>query len=362
MKHLLSSLALLLGSLLLATESPSQDYTNFIRQVLYYDNTEVIPDPSGVGEETVIPGEISEFIWDFPVESSGQQLAPIPITLGGSRFELWSIKNNPLASHLLDTRYVNTFVPISNLTIRSEDPYDVVPRTRADRPFFVDVEVSGLLNGLEDPEASKEVSLLRHVQSYGEDGDGSGIDRDMASLLSSAAINDNGTMTLTYHVTEVPGGNRAKVRGEERFSVFSLADYQVPASQLASQLIQIWPVADGSVTGLTSEQHIKGKMPNLVIDLNDLYPSSRTFAQVYKGGVADGKQGVIVPGSALVINHAVPQDAELLIDEWDDVFDADGLWTLEVLTLTPFGIDRLAHVSFDLDRTIRMNGNISTVE
>ena len=64
----------------------------------------------------------------------------------------------------------------------------------------------------------------------------------------------------------------------------------------------------------------------------------------------------------LVVNHSVPQDADLLCDEWDDVFDQDGRWTLEALTLTPFGLDRLAHVSFDLDRTIRVNGNVGTVE
>jgi hypothetical protein len=63
-----------------------------------------------------------------------------------------------------------------------------------------------------------------------------------------------------------------------------------------------------------------------------------------------------------VISHSAPQSRVLAIADWDDVFDEDGEWTLEILTLTPFGIDRLASVSFDLDRTIKVNGSVTSVE
>jgi len=335
---------LLAAILFLAITGPcvntsAQTYTNFIRQHHMLTGVE----------------------WDVSVEPNGTRLAPFPILFGGSRFELWSVKDSPLTSYLLDTRYVSTYVPSAEVTIRSEDPYSVIPRTRADRPFWVDVSVSGLLNGADDPLPSKSVTLMHHVQSYGN-GDGIGIDRSLATLVGSATTITNGTFTLSYAITGIPGADRSKVRGEERLSVFSIADYQAPASQLASQFIQIWPVADGSLSGITSGELFKGKMPNFNIALNDLYPSSRTFAQVYEGNVRDGVQGVIVPGSALVINHTVPQTRVLNISNWDDVFDADGLWTLEVLTLTPFGIDRLASVSFNLDRTIHVNGAVSSVE
>lgn len=318
---------------------PTAQYTSFIRQVHMTTGVQ----------------------WDFSVAENGTQLAPFPIILGGSRFELWALRSNPLTSYLLDTRYVNTYVPTAEIAIRSEDPYSVIPRTRADRPFWVDVEVDGLLNGADDPAASKEVTLTHHVQSYGT-GDGIGIDRSLATLVESAATVSNGSFTLTYAINQIPGADLTKVRGEERLSVFSIADYQAPASQLASKFIQIWPVADGTVNGIIPNQTFKGKMPNLTVALNDLYPSSRTFAQVYEGGRRDGVQGVIVPGSALIINHTVPQTRVLNISDWDDVFDADGRWTIEVLTLTPFGIDRLASVTFDLDRTIRVNGSVSSVE
>ena len=67
-----------------------------------------------------------------------------------------------------------------------------------------------------------------------------------------------------------------------------------------------------------------------------------------------------MPGSALVVTDSVPRDAVLTISDWDDVFTGDGRWTLELLTSTVFGLDRLAYVSFDLDRTIRVNGSVTT--
>jgi hypothetical protein len=325
------------GALATAEQAP---YTNFIRQIQL---------PSGVQ-------------WDATVAATGTQLSSLAIDPGGARFELWTVKSTPLTSYLLDSRYVGTYVPVASVTIRSEDPYAVIPRTRADRPFYVDIEVDGLLSGATDPDASKSVKLLRHVQSYGADGTGVAIDRSQAQLYSQGSINTNGKRTLTYAVTSVPGADRTKIRGEERFSVFSLEDYQAPESQLASQFIQIWPVADGSITGLTQDQLIRFTVPQVTLTLNDLYPYSTTYAQVYRGNAQLGTSGIIVPGSALVVNETVPQDRVLILRGYEAVFDADGRWTMELLTVTPFGIDRLAYVSFDLDRTIEVNGNTTTVE
>ena len=350
----------------------AQTWTNFIRQTQY---------PSGVQ-------------WDVPVISSGNQLAPLPIDQSGARFQLWTVggstnngngnnidgvdSSNPgqggstydpsgtiddeinQSSYLLDTQYVGTYVPSAQVMITSEDPYAVIPRTRADRPFSVVITVSGLLSGADDPVASKSVCLRHYVQSYGLDGTGTGIDRDLATQVSEASINGNGTTTLSYAINSVPGSDRAKVRGEERFAVFSLPDYQAAEGQLASCYIQIWPVASGGISGLTQNARIKSAMPTLTLTLDDLYPSSQTYAQVYRGEPQLGTKGTIVPGSALVVTDSVPRDAVLTISDWDDVFTGDGRWTLELLTSTVFGLDRLAYVSFDLDRTIRVNGSVTT--
>jgi hypothetical protein len=334
--------AILAVSLLAISSASAQDisFTNFIRQVQL---------PSGVQ-------------WDVAVAPSGEQLSALAINPGGARFELWTVKSYPLTSYLLDTRYVGTYVPVANVTIRSEDPYTTIPRTRADRPFWVDIAVSGLLNTADAPAASKSVKLLRHVQAYPAGGTAANINRNQATLLSQASITSNGTHTLSYSVNSIPGGDRSKVRGEERFSVYSLADYQAPESQLASQYIQIWPVATASISGIAHNDRIRAAFPDITLTLNELYPDSRTYAQIYPGEPQLGTNGVVVPGSGLIIYDSQPVNRVLTIKNWDLILTDDGRYTMEVLTVTPFGIDRLTYLSFDLDRTLKVRSSVTTID
>lgn len=315
-------------------------YTNFIRQVQM---------PSGVQ-------------WDATVAATGERSSALAVDEGGARFELWTVNSSPVASHLLDTRFVGAYVPSSEVVISSEDPYPVAPRTRADRPFRVDITVSGLLGEASAPDASKSVKLLRHAQSYGPAGIGEDLERSQATLLAQSLITRNGKQTLSFELNSIPGADRAKIRGEERFSVFSLADSLAPESQLASRHIQIWPVADGSISGITPEQKVRIQLPKLTISVNDIYPGGLVYAQVYRGDARLGVEGTKVPGTSYGPIGDVPEDRVVVLDRYDSVFDGDGRWTMELLTITPFGTDRLAHVTFDLDREISINGNITTIE
>lgn len=336
--------ALLAVSAACAFAQSGASFTNFVRQVQ-------------------LPTQV---VWDMSVTADGESLSPLAIDPGGARFELWTVRSALVGAptdYLLDTRYVGTYVPMADVVIRTEDTTSVVPRTRADRPFWVDVMISGLTDDEGAPDAAKSVNLLRHVQSYGEGGTGENLDRTQAILLLKKEFNENKTYSAMYALNSVPGANRAKVRGEERFSVFSLEDYQAPESQLASRYVQIWPVADGSIAGLEENQLIRFSLPTLTISVNDIYPNSRVYAQVYRGAPQLGVEGTVIPGSALVVNDSVPQDRVLTISDWDAVFEGeDGQWTMELLTATPFGIDRLDHVTFSVNRTIQMNGSMTTVE
>lgn len=322
----------------------SSAYTNFIRQVQF-------------------PGGIA---YDASVAASGSELSQLAIDPGGARFELWTVHSTTLERFLLSSTYVSSFIPVATVVIRSEDDTAVIPRTRADRPFSVDVTLIGLLSGGDGiPDAATKVKFLRHVQSYGLGGNGVGIDRTQATLLTQTEINQNGTQTLSFQITSVPGSDRAKLRGEERFSVFSLEDsretYRVAESQIDSQYIQIWPVADGSITGISHDQFIRYQLPQITLTVNDLYPSSTTYAQVYKGEAQLGVSGTIVPGSAVTIKDSIPQNRVLVLNDYGDVFDSDGRWTMELLTVTPFGTDRLSYVTFNLDRTMKVNGSFVTI-
>ncbi len=335
-----SLLPRLLPILLATGSAATAGYSNFIRQIQL---------PSGVQ-------------YDATVATSGSQLSPLAINPGGATFQLWTVLDSPLTSYLLDSCFVGSYVPVATVTLRSEDTSSSIARTRCDRPFYVDYTVNGLLSGATDPDPSKSVTLYRYVQSYGTNGTGIGIDRTQATLLSQATISTNGAQRLSYTLTSVPNANRSKVRGEERFSIYSIEDYQAPASQLASQYIQIWPVADGSITGIASGQLIRFALPTVTLTINDIYPSASVYAQVYKGAAALGTTGTIVSGSALSINDSVPQRRVLTLTGYDSVFTDDGVWTMELLTRTPFGLDRLAFVTFNLNRTIQMNSTVVTIE
>ncbi len=338
MKRLLP-IAFLLGAFLSAGVLGS-DYTFFIRQVQ-------------------MPGDVQ---WDVSVAQQGSQQSPLAVNPNGARFDLWAVRSSPLTSTLVDSTYVQSYVPVANLNIVSEDPYTVIPRTRADRPFTVNITVQGLSHDPAAPEAAKSVKLLRHVQAYVGAENGVTIDRSKATLLSQGSLSSNGAHTLSYSVTSIPGPNRTKVKGEERFSVFSLADYQAPESQLASKFIQIWPMASVSLEGMSTGQVIKAIAPEVNVNLTDLYPSSYTYAQVYKGAPQLGTVGALVPGAAVVVNSSVPQNNSLRLKDWDASIATDGLWTLEILTETPFGVDRLTYVSFTVDRAIKMNGTVTSVD
>jgi hypothetical protein len=148
--------------------------------------------------------------WDASdtVADNGSKLSALEINPGGARFELWTMKSSSatgLTEYPLESCYVGTYIPVAQVKIRSQDTSSSIVRTRADRPFYVDITLSGLLNGATDPEPSKSVKFLRHVQSYGVAGTGVGIDRTQATLLSQSSITTNGTQTLTFLARRLPG-------------------------------------------------------------------------------------------------------------------------------------------------------------
>ncbi|MCW1912406.1 hypothetical protein OJ996_02405 [Luteolibacter sp. GHJ8] len=271
---------------------------------------------------------------------------------------------------------MGAYVPQATVTIMTADPYTSIPRIRADQPFSVTVTVNGLMTDAGAPAAYKSVNFMHHVQSYGVGGTGIGINRDQATLFQTASIKEETspegeTRIYSFTLNNVPGTNRAKVRGEERFTVMSLDDQQGPnyhvlPQVLASRYIQVWPVADGMIAGIEDNQLIRFSLPAITLTVNDVYPDSHTYAQVYKGEVRNNVDGKIVPGSSKVIADTLPQNLLFTLTDTDysSVFDegGDGRWTMELLTSTPFGIDRLDYVTFDLDRTIQFNGSLTTKE
>lgn len=327
-----------------AAMAQTSSYTNFIRQTIL---------------DSTLP-----VYWDVSVASSGERLSPTALTIAGSRYELWTVKSTSGAaptSYLLDTAFVSAYSPTSEITILTEDTAwtGPVPRTRADRPFTVEVQVDGLLSGATDPASAKSVRLLRHVQSYGSTN-GENIDRTQASLLSQAVISSNGKTTLNYPITSIPGENPLQVTGEERFSVFTRNDDGSNDQQIVSRYLQIWPVATASISGISADETIRFEAPQVTITVNDLYPSSYTYTQIYKGAPALGTVGQVVTSAQLQLDQATPESRVWVSKDYDNLIDDDGQWTIEVITRTIFGTERLAYLTFNVNRTLRVNSMMST--
>jgi hypothetical protein len=101
---------------------------------------------------------------------------------------------------------------------------------------------------------------------------------------------------------------------------------------------------------------IRSKAPNLTVTLNDLYPRSDTYVQVYQGSPALNTTGSQVPGSVLVWNDSKSKSTVIPLSDYDSVFTKDGTYTMELLTVTPFGTDRLSYVTFTVNRNIEVRG------
>ncbi len=371
----LISFQLLTSAMVFAQDDPT--YTNFIRQVQL----------SNPVVETYLNN----------VSPSGTQDSPMHINPEGARFEVWTVRSAPLNSFLLQTTYVSAYVPVATVVIDTEDPWGKEPgsvsyanptfatdrvmprnvpamvrRTRADRPF----KVYALTDGLKTadplaPEVSKKLDFLHHLQSYGAGGTGDGLDRSQAILATPAKpqFTSNGVQNpLVVTLSTIAGADRTKLRGEETFSVWSVLDNSVPGRtipphKLSSDYLQVWPMTDGSLSGISDNQIIRFALPKMTFHYNDTYPGAQTFAQAYKGELRDNVAGMIIPGSHKNnTSHFPESNVETTGSEFDRVFTSDGRWTIEILTVSPFDTLRLDYVSFTVDRTIEVNSTVTTIE
>lgn len=303
---------------------------------------------------------------DVPIEEEGSRNAPLPILVGGSRFELWTVESNPVRDYLLDVDFVDLNLPKSSIRIVTEDPCTTVVRTRADRPFRVEVTTNGLLGFLGLPIIDDLIVVYRHVQSYdseeflGLNIGGLSLNANQGILISTGLVTGDGIKVLQYPITAIPGADRSKVMGEERFSVLAVANLTSPGALLSKKVLQVWPVADGTIEGIDEGQTIRTAMPDLTLTANDLYPDSNTYAQIYRGEKRDGVAGKVLEGSAVTVQHRVPQHRQLRVTGWDDAVTESGRWTVELLTRTPFGIDRLDHVTFNAEKQIVIRASVSS--
>lgn len=319
----------------------------------------------------------------------GAYNAALPVSEHGAMFELWA-RGTAWDSTLyhLDTKLLNVYSPVATLNIISEDPYvrgdpasgTYVRRTRADRPFSLEIHISGLVEGSTNP-AEQYVyfsveGLNYDLAKYSGDG-------QTPYPLGDTDM-ENGDLTLGPLYHELTSPTLITGCGDQTFTFVRNAADGVPATVLAKPKLEVWPVAtatlspdpDGTTQSIAGRVFID-RIPPLFLTLRHLFPDSRTYAQIYPGPSPPelGTTPTIIAGTELRFGlyydsateepSNVPQNLDIPLDNLSIYAAADGIWTLEVITETPFFVrapETLLTVTFEVDRVISTRGQLSAAE
>jgi hypothetical protein len=294
--------------------------------------------------------QASGVIWDMPAAAAGSTPA---IDKGNSLFQLWSVEQGTAKDHLLDQKLLGAYIPVAEITITTLDPGGRVPRTRVDQPFTVDINISGLLTGVNFPIASSNVLLERHLASDGTSAE----PITPASAVSgtpaaSGYIRDNGRTVLKFPASSLTATDPTTASGEEHFVIHTLSDGSITQTQIASARVQVWPVASGEIKGITQGARLTSGAPDIKVILNDLYPRSDTYLMLYKGSQIHGNTGSII--MAYPMDRDVSESTVIGTGSLDSMIGEDGTYTLALLSDTVFGRELLCEtVTFHVNRGIQ---------
>ncbi|WP_411825793.1 hypothetical protein [Luteolibacter sp. AS25] len=303
-------------------------------------------------------------VYDTTVTNDSGNVISRPLDTDVAVFQLYNTAtvNGTTTFTKLDEKAVSTFLPVATVEVLSADPYSPA-RTRADQPYGIRLNVSGLqADSDEVPDYAKTVYMSRSYAMYDSttflsNGSG-GVYADEFSFKS------NGTFVDNNIIQRLPGDSPTLASGEESFTV-QLHPDAGEVTELAKATVQIWPVAEAVIAGIVEgERYVQVPTTGRFSVIN-IYPTSVIYAQIYKGSQVDGTVGEPLPSTVVSYNSHQPQKAALTLTDLESFVDDDGFYTIEVLTITPFNDgapEILGSVSFELKRTIRINGMMTTSE
>lgn len=322
-------------------------------------------------------------VYDMPVAGTGisDYMAPLPVDESGAKFELfakgtaWDTK-----VYLLDTKIIQAYSPAASMVVTSDDPYvrgdlasgNYVRRTRCDHPISLSITVSGLVSGSTE---LSETAVYLGVKGINYDpANYSALDQ--TEYLISEYNLGNGTLDLGPLYHELTAGGLTNACGEQSYTFVRYASDGIPDTIIAQPKVEIWPLATATVENITAGQVFNDRIPPVVFTLKHLYPDSRTYVQIYSGPAALGTAGTVVDSTIRTFGRYynptqpgeptnVPQDLLVSVDDMSNYASTDGIYTVEVLTETPFNgrnAERLLTVTFEVDRVISSRGQLSSSE
>ncbi|MFD0892002.1 hypothetical protein KBB96_11295 [Luteolibacter ambystomatis] len=271
-------------------------------------------------------------------------------------------KASSLSFVKVDETTLGTYLPSVTIQALSEDS-SVPARTRADRPYGMRIQVSGLQSDPTVPEYARKMQVRRSYKTYDPLIYAYTAASASGEYTDATTLQQNGTFVDNAILQRLPTSTPTKATGQETFTVYTHPDAGGVQTQYAAATVQIWPVATSQITGIDTTRTYQAPPTTGSVQLSDAYPKSVTYVQVYKGNPALGTTGTPLGATVVSYDSTVPQNAMLAITGLEDVAKEDGTYTLEVLTITPFNSgapERLAYTTFKLDRTIQVNASMNT--
>lgn len=275
----------------------------------------------------------------------------------GSHFTLYARGTGPdTRLYKIDETTLGSDFPTATMTLGSEDPHFPV-RTRADKPFTLSLELQGRAL-----DATKKISIHHRGSAY---------EPTSHAPRAGTPPKDFGWWQLPRHGTHkatffsrIPSPDPTQSEGRETFTAYSLSKDNATWTPLKTASIQVWPVATASIAGLSSDATVSETtaIKSVSVHCRNLYPDSVTYVHIYRGKEKLGTRGTVIPNTVVRFDTVVPQDQTIPLGEWSETL-RDGKYTLEVLTITPFNQrrpERLAHITFVLDRGMHAPGLVST--
>ena len=268
---------------------------------------------------------------------------------------------------LLSEKAVGTYIPEAQIVLTSKDTY-YPPRTRADQPYDVNISVAKL----PDPTSAQipagaptKVAVQRSYKLYdptlyvpAANGSGQGV------YSLGLDLTMNGTFSIPAQYQQLPGAQPTKAVGEETVSAsVQIGTGASATAKVASATIQVWPVATATIHNIPVNAKFMNVPENIQATLTDLYPDSVTYARIYAGLPSVGANGNTVGSSVISYNTYSPQNAVVPLTNLSDFIDKDGMYTIEVVTITPFNNrqpERLAYATFEINRTVEVRATLTT--
>jgi hypothetical protein len=300
--------------------------------------------------------QTTKLVWDMPVALIGGSPSALTLENGGALFQLWAVASTaPTREYLLDQKLVGTYLPKAEIKVVTLDPGGKVPRTRVDQPFRVEIQVSDLLTGSGLPLAATSVLLERHLANYPAGQTSlNPVQAVSGTPANQGYLSANGQHVMIFPVSALTAADPTKACGEEHFVIHALPDGNTIQSQIASAMVQVWPVASGEIKGINSGDKLRFQIPQVELILNDLYPRSDTYLMLFEGSQVTGVEGKIV--KSFPMDRDASESHVLRVDDLGGKLGKDGTYTLALISETIFGREILCTpVTFDIRRTLHVN-------